>query len=125
MSPTVPSAPQELQYTNLSSTSIQVTWRPPMSINGIFQRYIIMVTQLVTQNSMNQTLDTTNVNVTMFNITDLEEFERYTIVVYGETDAGVGPGSDPLDVLTDEGGKGLYFIVLFTQICFLQLLQFH
>ena len=100
----VPSAPQGLQYTNLTSTSIQVTWRPPMSINGVFQRYIIMVTQLVTQNSTNQTLDTTNVNVTMFNITDLEEFERYTIVVYGETDAGVGPGSDPLEILTDEGG---------------------
>ena len=71
-----------------------------------------MVTQLVTQTSMNQTLDTTNVNETMFNITDLDEFERYTIVVYGETDAGVGPGSDPLDVLTDEGGMLSLFILL-------------
>ena len=63
-----------------------------------------MVTRLEPRNSSNQTLDTSNVNVTMFNITGLEEYERYTIVVYGETDAGVGPGSEPLDVLTDEGG---------------------
>ena len=103
-SPTVPSAPLGVQYTNLSSTSIQVTWDPPSDINGVFQRYIIMVTRLEPRNSSNQTLDTSNVNVTMFNITGLEEYERYTIVVYGETDAGVGPGSEPLDVLTEEGG---------------------
>ena len=98
-SPTVPSAPLDVQYTNLSSTSIQVTWDPPSDINGVFQRYVIMVTRLEPRNSSNQTLDTSNVNVTMFNITGLEEYERYTIVVYGETDAGVGPGSE-LDKLS-------------------------
>ena len=108
----VPLAPLDLQYTNLTSSSIQVTWSPPMNINGIFQRYIIMITRLNPQNSVNQTLDTFDVNVTVFNITGLEEFERYTIVVYGETDAGVGPGSDPLDVLTDEGGM-ISFVISF------------
>ena len=80
-------------------------WDPPLEINGLFQHYIIMITRQEDQSSMNQTLDTTNVNVTRFNVTGLKEYESYTVVVYGETNAGVGPGSVPLDVLTDEGGE--------------------
>ena len=83
-----------------------MTWDPPSQVNGIFQRYIIMITrQDDPQSSTNQTLDTANVNVTTFNVSNLQVYEAYTVVVYGETDAGVGPGSEPLDVLTDEGGK--------------------
>ena len=54
---------------------------------------------------MNETLNTTNASVTGINVTGLDEYERYTVVVYGETDAGVGPGSDSLEVLTDQGGE--------------------
>ena len=83
-----------------------MTWDPPSQFNGIFQRYIIMITrQDDPQNSTNQTLDTANVNVTTFNVSNLQVYEAYTVVVYGETDAGAGLGSEPLYVLTDEGGK--------------------
>ena len=64
-----------------------------------------MITRQDPQSSTNLTLDTANVNVTTFNVSNLQVYEAYTVVVYGETDAGVGPGSEPLDVLTDEGGK--------------------
>ena len=101
----VPSAPRNVQYTNLSSTSIELTWDPPAAINGLFQRYIIMYTRQEQQFSMNVTLNTTDSNVTGINVTGLDEYERYTVVVYGETDAGVGPGSDPLGVLTDQGSE--------------------
>ena len=103
--PIVPSAPRNVQYINLSSSAIELMWKPPVDINGLFQRYIIMYTRQEQQISVNVTLNTADVTVTRINVTGLEEYEQYTVVVYGETDAGVGPGSDPLDVLTDQGGE--------------------
>ena len=75
-----------------------------------------MYTRQGQQFGMNETLDTTNASVTGINVTRLFEYERYTVVVYGETDAGVGTGSDPLDVLTDQGGEGMSVCL---SVCFI------
>ena len=126
--PIVPSAPRNVQYINLSSSAIELMWEPPVDVNGLFQRYIIMYTRQEQQISVNVTLNTADVTVTRINVTGLEEYEQYTVVVYGETDAGVGPGSDPLDVLTDQGGESNIQSII--TMCFylpsyLQLPQHH
>lgn len=74
-----------------------------MNIPGEFQNYIIMYTLLGNGNSTNLSLITNDPDMTVFNLTGLEEYDRYSVVVYGETDAGVGPASDSIEVLTDEG----------------------
>ena len=98
---TVPSSPLELEYVNLTSTAIQVTWMPPADPNGIVESYILMLTFEANGTSNN----VTNILVTTYNVTGLMPYQEYTVVVYAMTDKGPGSGSVPLNVLTDEDSK--------------------
>ena len=98
--PLVPSAPVvNLSYVNESSTSILVSWSPPLSPNGIITNYTVIVTRV--QTGMNLTLST---NDTELLIIDLEAHTDYLVIVFAETDAGVGEPSHSLAVLTEEDG---------------------
>ena len=98
---TVPSAPQEVDYVNLTSTAIEVTWMPPNDPNGIVESYILMLTFEANGTSNN----ITDISATTLNVTGLLPYQEYTVVVYALTDRGAGSGSIPLNVLTDEDSK--------------------
>ena len=98
---TVPSAPLNLEYVNLTSTAIQVTWLPPADPNGIIDNYTLMLTFEADGTSEN----ITDISITTHNVTGLLPYQEYTIVVYALTDKGPGSGSIPLNVLTDEDSK--------------------
>ena len=90
-----------MEYVNLTSTAIQVTWMPPADPNGIVESYILMLTFEANGTSNN----VTNILVTIYNVTGLMPYQEYTVVVYALTDKGPGSGSVPLNVLTDEDSK--------------------
>ena len=96
----VPRAPTGLAYQNLSSTSILVSWEEPSTFNGIPDDYIISYTRVEDDTTVNATSPVTNVNITM-----LEKYELYVVVVYATSDKGPGEPSEPLMVFTDEDGK--------------------
>ena len=98
---TVPSAPLELEYVNLTSSAIQVTWLPPDDPNGIVDSYTLMLMYEANGTSEN----ITDILITTHNVTGLLPYQEYTIVVYALTDKGAGSGSIPLNVLTDEDSK--------------------
>ena len=102
----VPSAPLDLSYRNITPNSINVTWSPPANPNGIIDNYTL------------QYMAVTMGTVTMGNITviteitrqlqlldDLIPFRRYEVMVFALTDKGAGPVSVTLDVFTLEDGK--------------------
>ena len=96
----VPTAPTDLVYQNLSSTAISVRWEEPSTFNGIPGLYIISYTRDETGVTLNATSSVTNATITA-----LEIYEQYTIVVFATSDKGAGDPSEPLMVLTDEDGK--------------------
>ena len=96
----VPTAPTGLAYQNLSSTSIFVSWEEPSTFNGIPGDYIISYTRDETGVTVNDTSSVTNVNLTM-----LEKYEQYRIVVFATSDKGAGDPSETLTALTDEDGE--------------------
>ena len=98
-----PSEPRELAYTNLTATSIEVTWSTPASPNGIIESYSLVYTESVSNTS--SPVDNIPGNQEAYNITGLMEYERYVVEVFAVTDRGKGPSSTPLDVLTDQHRK--------------------
>ena len=98
---TVSSAPLALEYANLTSTAIQVTWLSPDDPNGIVDNYTLMLTFEADGTSEN----ITDISITTYNVTGLLAYQQYTVVVYALTDKGPGSGSAPLNVLTDEDCK--------------------
>ena len=97
----VPSAPLNLMYRNISATSIEVSWSLPAEPNGNIDSYILMYTE----QAMNITIVITEIMELSYNLTQLLEYERYTIVIAAMTDKGPGPYSETLDVLTEEHCK--------------------
>ena len=95
----MPSAPVDLTYISINSTSILVSWSPPLFSNGIIINYIVVVTEV--EIDMELTLNATDTQVL---ITDLKPHTKYSVVVFAETSAGVGESSLSLAILTDEEG---------------------
>ena len=95
----VPEAPQNLDYRNLTSTSIRVFWDPPETFNGPNEGY--MVTYRRTETNVSNTTERMDTSV---NITGLEIYEVYVVEVVALSDKGPGE-SVTIMVLTDEDGK--------------------
>ena len=92
-----PSAPVQVTAHNISSTSIMVTWQPPIMPNGIVRSYRIeLTTGGVTDN-------TYTVNTSII-INVLEKFTTYQIQVFATTVAE-GDGSVIVSATTDEDSK--------------------
>ena len=90
------SAPENVQGNAVDSTSIYITWSPPLPAfqNGMIRRYLICVTEIETGNSFNYS---TSLNLYMLH--SLHPYYRYEIEVAAETIAP-GPFSTPFIVQT-------------------------
>ena len=106
----VPSSPLNLNYMNITSTSVEVSWLQPSSFNGPNEGYVVMYTRLETD----VTNSTARIYDTSVNITDLEIYEEYYIVVLAFTDKGSGTPSETLRIRTDEDCK--YYNLLLCHI---------
>ncbi|XP_060933059.1 phosphatidylinositol phosphatase PTPRQ [Limanda limanda] len=79
----VPSSVLEVSYQNISSTSIQVSWVPPINPNGRITHYTIYGLQLYSQQALMWSSNTTSIL-----ITDLEKYTGYTLRVAASTAVG-------------------------------------
>ncbi|PRD28996.1 UNVERIFIED_CONTAM: Receptor-type tyrosine-protein phosphatase delta [Trichonephila clavipes] len=101
----VPSEPLNLTAMEVTNTSITIEWESPQYHNGPILAYIVQYSEY----SNETTNDTTDsiIKETKENITTLEFLKPntlYVIRVCAKTDAGTGPYSDDLEVLTEVGG---------------------
>lgn len=103
----VPEAPQNLNYTNLTSTSIQVRWDPPGTFNGPNEGYEVTYRRIET--SEDATIE--NITNTFVNVMNLEIYENYFVEVVALSDKGAGESASIL-VLTDEDCKNDDMLIL-------------
>ncbi len=87
---------------NNSSTETMVSWSPPDDPNGIIESYTVMYMPV---SSPAVAGEVSGVNGLSQTLSDLNPYTRYTIVVCALTDKGVGEGSEPLELLTEESGE--------------------
>ncbi|KAL2093754.1 hypothetical protein ACEWY4_011066 [Coilia grayii] len=85
----VPSSVQEVTYQNISSTSIMVSWAPPLSPNGQITHYTVYTLNLHTQQAHTYTTDNTSIL-----ITDMEKYSSYKLRVAASTMVGESPVSE-------------------------------
>jgi receptor-type tyrosine-protein phosphatase Q len=102
----VPTAPLNVVYRNISSTSVEVSWDEPTTFNGPNEGYEVRYTREET----NITMTIHDIMSTSVNISDLEIYEVYTITVLALSDKGVGESSQ-ITILTDEDCKLLKYFV--------------
>ena len=110
--PTEPEAPpRNVTITVLSSTSVQLSWEPPIPTahNGILRTYRILI---VNNNNNNNNNDNSAIlvdsSVTTHNISNLTPFTNYSFQVRAENNAGVGPYSEAVNVTTLQDGEPLW-----------------
>ena len=84
----------------INSTAILISWDPPpfLDQNGDIISYQLKITD------QNRTAVITNVNMTSYVATMLQEFEVYSIEITAETVIGLGPFSEPVNNQTFEDG---------------------
>ena len=91
--------------TVVSPTSIMVTWDmvSPLDQNGVITMYEVLY---IPKEIFDVVLDprTMNVSTTSALLDDLQEFVNYTISVRAYTNAGEGPYSGGVSVITTEDG---------------------
>ena len=95
------SAPENIQSYAVDSTSIYITWSPPLAEfqNGMIRRYLICVTEIETGNTFNY-----STSLTSYVLHSLHPYYNYEIKVAAETIAP-GPFSTPVIVQTLTDGK--------------------
>lgn len=110
-----PSAPpQMVEAVAVNTSSVRVTWRPPMEQhrNGVITGYrVLYASEWARQTDSDPPRDSTTLMMTGSDrsclIAGLETWTVYRIWVSAFTRAGEGPHSDVIVVQTDEGGKFL------------------
>ena len=101
---TVPSSsPRMLRATDVSSTSVVLTWEapPPGDLNGHVIGYSINMITLQTRERL--ALFSNSTTLTVYN---LQPYTVYICVSAAVTSAGRGPFSDAIQIQTLEAGKG-------------------
>lgn len=95
--------PQNVQAWTLSSTSIQVTWGPPLleEQNGVILRYDVDYRTRSGQPNKLATAD----NQTTIQVKNLTSFTRYWFAVRAVNVIGVGPESEEVSNTTSEDSK--------------------
>lgn len=108
---TVPSK-IDINKTSNSSTneSITLKWETPCRPNGIITNYTINITNIDTGEEQ---LNSTKSNATNETIQGLMPYRNYTISISGNTIAGGGNYSDPLEVTTAVGSKYAALVILY------------
>ncbi|XP_062403996.1 phosphatidylinositol phosphatase PTPRQ [Sardina pilchardus] len=89
----VPSSVQAVTYENVTSTSIMVTWEPPLQPNGQITHYTVYSLDLNTQQT--RTHSTSNTSIL---ITGLEKYSGYKLRVAASTMVGESPLSEEDDI---------------------------
>nr|XP_019934116.1 PREDICTED: phosphatidylinositol phosphatase PTPRQ [Paralichthys olivaceus] len=79
----VPSSVLEVSYQNISSTSIQVSWVPPVNPNGRITHYTVYSLELHSKQALTWISNTTSIL-----ITDLDKYTGYTLRVAASTAVG-------------------------------------
>ena len=91
---------------SISPTQVNVTWGevPPADQNGMIIAYEV---EYIPLEDFDGAIgkNTTNVSVLLVTLMRLQEYVNYTISVRAYTNAGAGPYSDPVIVLTNEDGE--------------------
>ena len=100
-----PSAPLNVTARNDSSTSILVTWVPPMTPNGMIRSYRVEFTRMNDSNVDDVTTDNIATSVI---IGMLEKFTTYEVQVFATT-VEEGDGSEIVTVTTDEDSELLAY----------------
>ena len=100
------SAPINVAAVSISPTQVNVTWGEvlPADQNGIIITYELEYIPLEDFDGAIEK-NTTNVSVLSVILMRLQEYVNYTITVRAYTNAGAGPYSDPVTVLTNEDGE--------------------
>ena len=96
-----PSAPRNVTLREITSTYAVIQWIIPEFPNGIIQNYTLSLTDANDGTEMNITTDPDQLSV---NVTGLDPFTHYWIVVYAETIA-VGEGSSNFSIRTLQDSK--------------------
>jgi len=102
----VPSAPpQDITCTSPSSTSILVSWAPPLLEfqNGVITGYSIQYST-TEGNKMSKRVDGVPPESSSYLLENLEKWTEYGITVRAQTEAGDGPESLQLLIRTEEDG---------------------
>ncbi len=103
---TVPAAPQNIMSRNLTSTSVELTWDPPTTFNGPNEGYQVTYRRIETNE-----MESIRVMATSVNITNLEIYEEYSVVIVAYSDKGAGEEIS-ITVLTAEDCKRNIFMLL-------------
>ena len=101
--PIAPSqAPQSLSGIASSSTSITLSWSPPLPEyrNGLIISYYVNITLIETGTSVYY-----NTTHTTFSITGLIPYTSYSCIVAAETSIGRGPFTTLFTIITQEDGR--------------------
>ncbi|GAA6106524.1 phosphatidylinositol phosphatase PTPRQ isoform X3, partial [Tachysurus ichikawai] len=95
----VPSSVQDVSYENISSTSIFVSWNPPLNPNGKITHYTVYILNLRSHEARQRVTNTTSII-----LTGLDKYTQYKVRVAAWTAAGESPVSDEdnISVLTPE-----------------------
>ena len=97
-----PTSPINVTSRNISSTSIMVTWQPPMTPNGIVRSYRV-------EYSSGRNTEDISTTSTVIIIEMLEKFTIYQVQVFAMT-VTEGDGSEIVFVTTDEDCKFNVFV---------------
>ncbi|XP_072551327.1 phosphatidylinositol phosphatase PTPRQ [Salminus brasiliensis] len=89
----VPSSVQDVSYQNISSTSVLVSWSPPLNPNGKITHYTVYLLNLHSHEAQQQMTDATSIV-----LRGLEKYTRYKLRVAASTAAGESPLSEEDDV---------------------------
>ncbi|XP_039510303.1 phosphatidylinositol phosphatase PTPRQ [Pimephales promelas] len=85
----VPSSVQNVSYQNLTSTSIRVTWEPPLNPNGKITHYAMYAQNLLTNQELRLMTDNTTAV-----LTGLDKYSSYKVRVAASTAVGESPMTD-------------------------------
>ena len=99
---TAPSSPpQNVEGSAANSTSIQLTWQPPVlsSQNGIIQHYVVSVIEDETMRQFQLTSSTTSISAI-----GLHPYFTYSFTIAAVT-VGQGPYSQAMSIQTLEDGE--------------------
>ncbi|XP_049339571.1 phosphatidylinositol phosphatase PTPRQ isoform X4 [Astyanax mexicanus] len=95
----VPSSVQDVSYQNISSTSVLVSWSPPLNPNGKITHYTVYLLNLHSHEAQQQMT-----NATSIVLRGLDKYTRYKLRVAASTAVGESPLSveDDVYILTPE-----------------------
>ena len=91
--------PANVSVRVLNSTSLRVSWDPPLALNGITVNYTVVYAAGITYRSK-----LVSGGILSLTLTGLNEFTRYNVSVSAFTLGSIGPESSPISVITDEDG---------------------